>query len=97
MQAPNLGTERSIASRQDGTYLKFYVHEHRKHGGKLLFEWLLETAKRMGIHGGTAFRAVAGFGHHGVLHEQRFVDQAPASIYADLPDEGRYLCSVPTL
>ena len=25
------------------------------------------------------------------------MDQAPASIYADLPDEGRYLCSVPTM
>ena len=26
----------------------------------------------------------------------RFVDQAPASIYATLLDDGRYLCSVPT-
>jgi putative transposase len=25
----------------------------------------------------------------GVLHEERFVDQAPASIYANLLDEGR--------
>jgi putative transposase len=33
----------------------------------------------------------------GVLHDQRFVDQAPASIYANLLDEGRYLCSVPTM
>ena len=33
----------------------------------------------------------------GVLHEERFVDQAPTSIYADLLDEGRYLCSVPTM
>lgn len=33
----------------------------------------------------------------GVLHEERFVDQAPASIYAELLDEGRYLCSVPTM
>src|SRR5215472_17263806 len=33
----------------------------------------------------------------GVLHEDRFVDQAPASIYANLLDEGRYLCSVPTM
>ena len=28
----------------------------------------------------------------GVLHHERFVDQAPASIYANLLDEGRYLC-----
>jgi len=32
-----------------------------------------------------------------VLHAERFVDQAPASIYANLLDEGRYLCSVPTM
>src|SRR5207237_6254407 len=33
----------------------------------------------------------------GILHEERFVDQAPASVYATLLDEGRYLCSVPTM
>ena len=33
----------------------------------------------------------------GVLHAERFVDQAPASIYATLLDEGRYLCSVSTM
>jgi len=33
----------------------------------------------------------------GILHEERFVDQAPASIYATLLDEGRYVCSVPTM
>jgi len=31
------------------------------------------------------------------LHDARFIDQAPASIYANLLDEGRYLCSVPTM
>ena len=33
----------------------------------------------------------------GVLHEERFVDQAPATIYATLLDEGRYVCSVATM
>ena len=32
-----------------------------------------------------------------MLHDDRFLDQAPASIYANLLDEGRYVCSVPTL
>ncbi len=32
-----------------------------------------------------------------ILHEERFVDQAPTSIYATLLDEGRYVCSVPTM
>ena len=59
-----------------GTYLRFYVHESRKHGGILLYEWLLERAKGAGIHGGSAFRAIAGFGRHGVLHEQHFFELA---------------------
>ena len=32
-----------------------------------------------------------------VLHEPRFVDQAPQEIYATLLDEGRYLCSIRTM
>lgn len=59
-----------------GTYLRFYVHENRKHHGVLLYEWLLETAKKAGIHGGSAFRAIAGYGRHGVLHEQHFFELA---------------------
>lgn len=60
----------------NGTYLRFYVHENRKHHGMLVYEWLLETAKKAGIHGGSAFRAIAGFGRHGVLHEQHFFELA---------------------
>jgi putative transposase len=32
-----------------------------------------------------------------VLHSQRFVDAAPATVYATLLDEGRYLCSESTM
>lgn len=60
--------------------IRFYVHHTRRHGNALLFEWLLERAKDMGVHGGSAFQAVAGFGRHGVIHEQRFFELA-----ADLP------------
>ena len=59
-----------------GTYLRFYMHENRKHGRILLYEWLLEAAKTAGIHGGSAFRAIAGYGRHGVLHEQHFFELA---------------------
>lgn len=54
--------------------LRFYVHQPRKHRDTLLFEWLLERAKEMGIHGGSAFFATAGYGRHGVIHEQRFFE-----------------------
>jgi PII-like signaling protein len=50
--------------------------KHRKHHGILLYEWLLERAKQLGIHGGTALRAIAGFGRHGILHEEHFFELA---------------------
>jgi putative transposase len=31
------------------------------------------------------------------LHSERFVDQAPAEVYATLLDEDRYLCSIRTM
>jgi PII-like signaling protein len=65
-----------------GVYLKFYVQERRQHHGILAYEWLLETARQIGIHGGSAFRAIAGFGRHGRLHEEHFFELA-----GDLPVE----------
>ena len=59
-----------------GTFLRFYVHENRKHGHVLLYEWLLDHAKKIGIRGGSAFRAIAGFGRHGIVHEQHFFELA---------------------
>ncbi|MEO8802048.1 MAG: DUF190 domain-containing protein [Rudaea sp.] len=59
-----------------GAYLRFFMLENRQHRGILLYEWLLEQAKKMGIHGGSAFRAIAGFGRHGVIHEQHFFELA---------------------
>ena len=59
-----------------GTYLKFYVQEKHRHHGILAYEWLLEEAKKVGLHGGSAFRAIAGHGHHGKLHEEHFFELA---------------------
>lgn len=74
----------------NGTYLKFYVHEHRRHHGILVYEWLLEHARKLGIHGGSAFRAIAGFGRHGVLHEDHFFELAgnlPVEVVFMVSDE----------
>lgn len=54
--------------------LRFYMHENRKLHGVLLYEWLLENARQHGVHGGSAFRAIAGYGRHGVLQEQHFFE-----------------------
>ncbi|BEP38333.1 DUF190 domain-containing protein (plasmid) [Variovorax sp. V59] len=59
-----------------GIYLKFYVQENRRHHGILAYEWLLEEARKVGIPGGSAFRAIAGFGRHGKLHEEHFFELA---------------------
>jgi uncharacterized protein len=60
----------------NGAVLRFYVHENRTHHHMSLFEWLLEQAKKMNIHGGSAFRAIAGFGRHGILHEEHYFELA---------------------
>jgi PII-like signaling protein len=65
-----------------GCFLKFYIAENRRHRHRLAYEWLLEEAQRLGIHGGSAFRALAGYGRHGRLHEDHFIELA-----GDLPVE----------
>jgi len=60
----------------NGTYLRFYVHENVRHRHQLLFEWLLQHARKMGVYGGTVFHAVEGFGRHGVLHSSHFFELA---------------------
>jgi PII-like signaling protein len=56
--------------------LSFYTSEKQHHADMPLYEWLLEEARAMGIHGGSAFRAIAGFGRHGHMHEDTFFELA---------------------
>lgn len=60
----------------NGHFLKLYVAPNTKHHGKLLYEWVLEEAKALGIPGGSVVRAVAGYGRHGTLHEDHFFELA---------------------
>lgn len=70
-----------------GICLKLFVSESRLHNGMPLYEWLLEQAKKMGVLGGTAFRAMAGFGRHGRLHEVFY------ELAGELPVEIEFLVS----
>ena len=56
--------------------LTFYVSEKQHHAGMPLYDWLLEKARTLGIPGGSAFRAIAGYGRHGRLHEETFFELA---------------------
>lgn len=71
---------------QHGVHLYFYCHARAKHDGILLSEWLLEQARAHGLGGGSVFRAIAGFGRHGMLHEEQFFELAD-----DLPVKVEFL------
>jgi uncharacterized protein len=58
----------------EGAFLRFYVEENQRHHGVLLWEWLLGKANKLGLRGGSAFRAIGGFGRHHALHEERFFE-----------------------
>jgi PII-like signaling protein len=64
----------------DGSFLRFYVREDHRHHGHLVWEWLLEQANKLGVRGGSAFRAMAGFGRHHLLHEARFFELAGLTV-----------------
>lgn len=55
--------------------VRFFVREGMKHAHRPIHEWLFDEARALGIPGGTAFRASAGFGRHG-LHEDHFFELA---------------------
>ena len=55
--------------------LRVFVAESHRHHGKLTYEWLLDTAQALGVPGGSAFRAIAGFGRHG-RHDAGFFELA---------------------
>lgn len=55
--------------------LQVFVSESSRHHGRLTYLWLLDAAQALGIAGGSAFRAVAGFGRHG-RHDAGFFELA---------------------
>lgn len=56
--------------------LIFYVQETQSHAGMLCYDWLLKEARELGVHGGSVFRSIAGFGRHGRLTEEPFFESA---------------------
>ena len=81
-----------------GSLFRFYVHEDHRHQGRLVWEWLLEQGNRLGIRGGSAFKAMAGFGRHLMLHEARFIEPAGSLAieveFIATPDEAQKLLDV---
>ncbi len=79
--------------------LRFYVSEKQHHHNELMHEWLLRLAQRLEIPGGSAFRAIAGYGKHGRMHEETFFELAgnlavAVEFILDMQDADRLLAAV---
>ena len=73
-----------------GVSLSFFIHESEKHEGMLLYEWLLKMDKKSGISGGSVFKTISSFGHHGKIHEEHFFElssNGSLQVLFILPDE----------
>ena len=68
--------DKEVGTIMNGSLLRFYVHEGERHHHGLVWERLLQQASKRGIRGGSAFKAMAGFGRHHMLHEARFFELA---------------------
>lgn len=60
----------------NGFQLTFFIQQNRRHHHKVLAHWVVEQARKLGIHGATLIGASEGFGHHGRIHSAHFVDLA---------------------
>jgi len=70
-----------------GVCLTFFTSEVKKHNGILLYEWLLESARKHQIEGCTVFRSIAGYSSHG-FHEASFFE-----LGSNVPVEIKFLVS----
>ncbi|OZC35864.1 hypothetical protein B9Q17_12345 [Marinobacter vinifirmus] len=60
----------------NGYQLTFFTQQDRKHHSLPLAEWLLQEARRLGIHGATLLTAAEGYGHSGRIHSAHFFELA---------------------
>ena len=59
-----------------GFQLEFFMEHNKRYGHEALWKWLLETARKHGIRGATAFMGSMGYGHHRRIHSAQFFELA---------------------
>jgi PII-like signaling protein len=57
-----------------GYQLTFYTQKGRTHGLFSVAEWIMKTAKELGIKGGTLSNAATGFGRDGKYYSAHFFE-----------------------
>ena len=58
---------------RDGQLLRVFIGESDRHGGRPLYEVIVEEARRAGLAGATVFRGCEGFGAHSRVHTTRIL------------------------
>lgn len=59
-----------------GYEITFFTQEDHLHGLKQMSEWLLLTARDLGLRGATVVTGSEGFGHSRHIHSARFFELA---------------------
>lgn len=52
----------------DGHLLRIFIGENDKHGGRPLYEWIVQRAREHGLAGATVLRGLEGFGARSCIH-----------------------------
>jgi PII-like signaling protein len=60
----------------NGYQVTFFTQQDRRNHGQPLADWLLLTAKNLGIKGGTVIAAAEGLGHDQRVHSAHFFELA---------------------
>ena len=64
----------------EGILLRIYVDEGARHGGRLVYEAVVECCLANGVAGATVLRGIQGYGAHQTIHSARVL-----RLSADLP------------
>jgi PII-like signaling protein len=64
----------------EGSLLRIFIGESDRHGGMLLYEWIVRTAREQGLAGATVLRGVEGFGARSRVRTAKILD-----LSTDLP------------
>jgi PII-like signaling protein len=67
-----------------GYQITFFTQQDRRHEGRPLADWLIESARALGVHGATALLGSEGFGHHRRIHSARFFELADQPVEVTL-------------
>ena len=59
-----------------GFQITFFTQQDRRQEGRPLADWLVESARALGVRGATALVGAEGFGAHRRIHSARFFELA---------------------